>query len=94
MEIIFRLAREADDESGAQRNAGNTGPDFGDEIFDVFLRSFATHPFEHVLMNVLQGNIDIARDFGALGDGLDQFVRPMRRMSIEQPNPEIPGELV
>jgi hypothetical protein len=53
------------------------------------LRGFAAHPFEHVFVNVLERNIHIARHFFALGNGLDEFICPVRRMRVKQTNPEI-----
>ncbi len=38
---------------------------------------------------MLQRHVDVARDFAALRDRLDQFVAPMRRMRVEQAHPEI-----
>ena len=62
---------------------------FFDQVHDVLLRGLAAHPFEHVFVDVLQRHVHVARDLRAFGDGLDQFVRPMRRMRVEQANPEI-----
>ena len=42
-------------------------------------------------MDMLQRNIHVPRHFGAIGDRLDQFIRPMRRMRVEQTNPKIAG---
>src|ERR1035437_238150 len=41
---------------------------------------------------MLQGDINIARDLGAVRDGLDQLIRPMRRVGVKQANPEITGQ--
>ena len=45
-------------------------------------------------MNVLQRHVDIAHDLFTFRDGADQFIRPMRRMRVEDTNPEIAGNVV
>src|SRR5882672_454982 len=65
-EARLGLARKTDNESSAQRDARNTGANPADKVHDVLLRSLAPHPFQHVLMNMLEGNIDVARDLRAL----------------------------
>ena len=45
-------------------------------------------------MNVLERDVHVARDFLAFGDGLDEFVRPVRRMRVEQADPEIALERI
>ena len=45
-------------------------------------------------MDVLQGNIHIARHLRAIGYGLDELVGPMRGVGVKQPDPEIAGERV
>lgn len=42
-----------------------------------------------MIADVLERNIDVAGDFRALGNRLDEFVAPVRRMGVEQPDPEI-----
>ena len=43
---------------------------------------------------MLQRDIDILRDLVALGDGLDQLVRPMRRVGVKQAHPEVAFDAV
>ena len=69
------FAGKTDDERRPQRDARNAGADFADQIHDVLLRGFAAHPFEHVFVDVLERHVHVARDFFAVGDGLNQ-VRP------------------
>ena len=63
-----------------------------EQFDDMLAGGFAPHPLEHVRVDVLEGDVDVAGDLGALGDGLDQFVGPMGRVGVEQPNPEIAGQ--
>ncbi len=55
-------------------------------------RGLAPHPLQHVLVDVLQGDVHVARHLGAFGDGLNQLVRPVRRVGVEQANPELAGQ--
>ena len=52
--------------------------------------SFASHIFEHPLLDVLQGHIDITGDFGKASDGGDEFIGPVGRVGVEEADPEIP----
>lgn len=88
-DIGFGLARKADNEGGADGDAGDAGADALDEIADVVAAGLALHGAEHVVGDVLQGNVDVAGDFRALGDGLDELVAPMRGVGVEQANPEV-----
>ena len=38
---------------------------------------------------MLQRHVDVARDLRAFGDGLDQFIAPMRRVRVEEPDPKV-----
>ena len=89
LKIFLRLAGKTDDERRAQRDAGNPGADAFEQVHDVLLRSLAPHPLEHVFVDVLERNVHVARDFRTLRNGLDQFIRPVRGMRVEQTNPEI-----
>src|ERR1039458_1313359 len=91
LKVGIRLTRETDDERGAQRNAGNARSNAANEVHDILAGGLAPHPLEHVLVNVLEGNINVARDLGAFGNGANQLIRPMRRVSVEQAEPELTG---
>ncbi len=58
------------------------------------LRGLAAHEFEHARVDVLQRHVDVAGDFVALGDGLDEFVAPMRRVRVEQADPKLAFDLL
>jgi hypothetical protein len=45
-------------------------------------------------VDVLQRNVNITRDLRALGDGLDEFIGPVRGVRVEQANPEITRQVV
>ena len=40
-------------------------------------------------MDVLQRHVHVAGDLAALRDGPDEVIRPVRRMRVQQPDPEI-----
>ena len=86
---LASVSPETHNKGRAQRDAGNAGADFPDQIHDVLLRGFAPHAFQHVPVDVLQRHVHVARDLFAVRNRLNQFIRPMRRMRVEQPNPEI-----
>src|SRR5438132_13886855 len=93
-EFRIRFTGESDDESSAQRDAGNSSAEFVNQIFDVSARCFASHPLQHGIVDMLQRNIDVARDLVALCDRFNQFVAPMRRMRIKQAHPEFAFDLL
>ena len=47
-----------------------------------------------LLVNVLQRNVHVARHLRAFGDRLDQLIGPMRRVGVEQADPEIARQRV
>ncbi len=57
-------------------------------------RSFATHSLQHRFVDVLERDVDITRNFPALGDRCDQLIAPVGRMSVKQPHPKIAVDLL
>ena len=51
--------------------------------------SFPAHIFEHALLDVLKGHVDVTSHFGKAGNGGDKFIRPVSRVGVEKPNPEV-----
>ena len=47
-----------------------------------------------MVADVLQRHVDVAGDFGRFGNGLDEIIAPMRRVRVEQANPEDALDLV
>ena len=93
-EARLGFARETHNKRSAQRDTGHAGANARDQFADVDVGRFATHAFQHHWMNVLQGHIDVARDLFAFCDRPDQFIGPMRRMRVEDADPEIAGNAV
>jgi hypothetical protein len=44
---------------------------------------------EHPVADVLERHVDVARHLGALGDRPDQLVAPVRRVGVEDADPEV-----
>lgn len=80
---------EPSDEGGADRKAGNAGAHAIEEIADILTIGLAVHLLEHVVGDVLQWDVHVAGHFGALGNCLDEFVGPMRRVGVEEADPEV-----
>ena len=83
------FAGEADDESSADRDARDAGADALDQVANVVAACLALHAAEHVVADVLERNVDVAGDLRALRDRADELIAPMRRMRVEQADPEI-----
>ena len=94
LKIFLRLAGKSDNERRAQSDARHARADSGDEIDNVLLRCFPAHPFQHVLVDVLQRHIDVARHLGTFRNGADQFIGPMGRMRVKQTNPKISRQII
>lgn len=92
--VLFGFAGEAGDEGGADGEIRDAVAHALEEVADVFPVGLAVHLVEHVVGDVLQGNIDIAGDFGTLGDGLDEFIGPMRGVGVEEADPEVAFEFI
>jgi len=71
LETSLGFARKSDNECGAQSQAWDARTYPVDQLDDIFLRSFATHPLQHVQMNVLQRHIHIAGDLRTFCYGFD-----------------------
>ena len=94
LEFRFGFAGKSDDESRAQRDSRNPSAQSSNQLFDMLARSFPPHPSQHRVVDMLQRNIDVARNLVALRDGLDQFVAPVRRMRVKQAHPEFAFDLL
>ena len=92
--VLVSLAGEAGDKGGANREVGNAGAHAVKKIADIFSVGLAVHLVEHVIRDVLERDVDIAGNLGAFRDGLNEFVGPVRGVSVEQANPEVALEFV
>ncbi len=90
----LRLAGEADDERGADRDARDARANPPDQADDVLVGGFAAHRLQHRRVDVLQRHVHIPRHLVIARDALDQLVAPVRRVGVKQANPEIPLDLL
>ena len=60
--VAERLAGEADDEAGAERDAGNGGADFFEGLQENVGAGAALHALQHVGRGVLQRHVEIFAD--------------------------------
>src|SRR5262249_36431843 len=94
LELLLGLAGESDDESGADRDAGNAGANPGDEILDVLAAGLTAHHLEHARVNVLQRHVDVSANLVARGDGGDELIAPVGRVRVKEADPEIAFDLL
>jgi hypothetical protein len=94
VEVGIGFAREADDEGGANGDAGDASADAFEEVPNVGAIRFTTHESQHVIADVLQGHVDVASHFWAFGDGLNEVVAPVGRMGVEEADPEVAFDFV
>ena len=87
---LFRFSGESGDEGGADGDARNGFPDLPEQGADIVSVRDALHGVQHVIGNVLEGDVYIAGHFGAFRDGCGQFVAPVGGLGVEQPDPEFP----
>src|SRR6185369_8676085 len=78
------FAGETHDESRTQGDPRNALSNLVNQLDDILLRSLPAHPFEHVLMDVLQRDVHVSSNLRGFGDGLNQFLGPMRRMRVKE----------
>ena len=64
LEIVVRLAAEADDEVAGHGGAGNRLADAGEHLAVLFDRVAALHPLQHVVRAALRRHVQIRRHFG------------------------------
>src|SRR5690606_7002440 len=62
LEILFRLAREADDKRGADGEVRAYFAPTPDALQSLFLRGWPAHRTQHLRARVLEGNVEIGQD--------------------------------
>ena len=94
VEVGIGLTGEADDEGGADGDAGDASADAFEKVANVSTIGLTAHEGEHVVADMLERHIDVAGDFWAFGDGLDEVVAPVGGMGVEQADPEVAFDFV
>ena len=87
MKVFLGFARESHHQSGANMNARHTLTD-GLEQFDGFLLAHvAMHSVEHIVADMLQGDVKILAYVWLLAHHIEQIERELVRISIVQTDP-------
>ena len=92
-ELLFRLAGKAGNERGPQRQSGNPRAQPIQEDLGFFPRCRAAHAAQYVVVNMLQGDVDIRKDFSAAGDHVQKLVGDVHRIEVHQADPFQPFDL-
>src|SRR5690606_17297030 len=81
LEILFRLAREADDKRGADGEVRADIAPAPDALQRLLLRSRPAHGAQHLRARVLEGNVEVGQDF-ALRHQRDDVVDVRIRVNV------------
>ena len=85
--MLVRFAGEPYDEVGAERHAGDPGPDAADQGAGVALGHRPGHGAQLVLRDVLERHIYVRNDTGGARPRLDQPVAPEPRVGVLHADP-------
>ena len=86
LDVLVRLAGKADDERAAHRVAA-AGGEFCDKCVNTFAVDAPVHPLQHLVAVMLQRYVEIAADLGMRVDEIEQLVRDLFGIEIEQSYP-------
>src|SRR5919106_2506224 len=84
------LAREAHERGGADRHAGDRGPELGDDVAHAPRGHRPPHRFQDSVVGVLDRQVEIRHDTRA-GPGLDQPVVHVSRVQVHRADPRHAG---
>ncbi len=90
--VGFGFAGEADDEAGADDDAGDDAARFGDEVEEDLRVAAALHAFEDAGAGVLEGDVEILCDGVVLGHRLEQSRGDLVGVGVEEAQPAQAGE--
>ena len=85
--VAERLAGEADDETGAQSDAGDGGANFFQGLEKDIRAGAALHALEDVGRGVLEGQIEVFADVVVPGDGFEQAAGDAVGIGVEEAEP-------
>jgi len=91
-DVLRSFAGEADDEAGAEGDAGDGGADLLDGLEEDVGTGSALHGLEYGGRGVLQGNVEIFADVVVLGDGFKQLVGDAVGVGVEEAEPAEVGD--
>ena len=90
--VVFGLAGEADDEAGADDDAGDDAAGLLDEVEEDFGVAAALHALEDAGAGVLQRDVEVLGDVVVLRDGLEQPRRDLVGVGVEEAEPREAGQ--
>ena len=85
--VAERLAGEADDEAGAEGDAGDGGANFLEGLQEDIGAGAALHGFEHGGRGVLERDVEIFADVVVLRDGVEQLAGDAVGVGVEEAEP-------
>lgn len=92
-ELLIGFAGVADDGGGSQGHVRHGETQLVDELYCVLFGIGPPHGFEDIVVDMLDGHVDIVDDFVTFGDGPDEGVVDAGRIQVHQANPFQGGEL-
>ena len=87
LEILFGFSRESHHERRTDMYSGHFGAHFLYQPHGLLLSSVAMHPAEHMVGNVLQGDVEIFAYIWLLPHHVEQFHRELVGIGIVQAYP-------
>ena len=88
LEVGFGFAGKADDEAGAQRDAGNGGAHPLEEFQEGVAVGAALHAGQDVAAGMLQRHVDVFGQAFVGGEGFEHFLRYAIWIGVEKAHPE------
>ena len=87
LELRIALAREADDERGAQRQPRDARAQIAEQFFRLSTVHLALHAAQHAIVDVLQRQVQVGHDLPRLGQCVDELVREVDRVGVKDADP-------
>ncbi len=82
---------EAGDEGGAEGDAGDPLAEFLEEGFDLVAGDLAAHGVEDLVVDVLEGHVDVFDEVAAVGEGADHVVGEAAGVGVHEAEPGAGG---
>ena len=86
-EVFGGFSGKADDEAGAEGDAGDGGADLGEGMQEDFGGGAALHALEDIGRGVLERQVEIFADVGVRGDGFEQAAGDAVGIGVEEAEP-------
>ncbi len=92
LKVGFGFAGEADDEGGADDDAGDDAAGLFDELEEDVSGAAALHGLEDGGAGVLEGDVEVFGDVGVAGDGFEEAGGDLVGVGVEEAEPAEAGE--